>query len=143
MKTFHTYALDTGVLTGNSHSISELAVAQVFTKLNTPEGHGSIEGVKDHLSQRVDVSKTPHALIDYQPPQPSEDHRWNPETKRWGLRSDVHAKIAKRESALAEIARLETELQPRLLREAAIGRADAIKKLKDIDDRITELRGHL
>lgn len=48
---------------------------------NVPNGHGCIMGPVDIPSQRVNM--TTGLIVDYQPPQPSNNHVWNTTSKRW------------------------------------------------------------
>jgi hypothetical protein len=108
-------------------------------ELNTPEGHGSIAGQFDHLSQRVDIATS--EVVDYQPPQPSSEHEWNTETKRWQLTAEAQQRNADHASAQATIARLESQ-QARSIRELFVDstNAEARNRLTDIDQQIAALR---
>lgn len=79
MKHWSFYDLATGRLIGSGGSFKDEAMMIA----NTPEGAAAIEGRYDHESQRVDL-KTGE-VVDYQPPQPSSDHEWDEEAKRWAL----------------------------------------------------------
>jgi hypothetical protein len=136
------YHKDTGLLNGLSVMVSDdSAVA-----LNTPKDHVAIdnplEGPLDHLSQRVDLTGEKPVVVDYQPPQPSPDHEWNAEAKRWRLKPGAADRQARRLAALAEIARLEAT-QPRAVREALCGDTAALQRLRTIDEAITKLRTEL
>jgi hypothetical protein len=64
-------------------------------------------------------------LVDYQPPQPSPRHEWNPTTKRWQRHTAL-----KRSDALARIAELEKG-QHRTVRETLIRACHAIDAIKE------------
>lgn len=52
---------------------------------NTPPGYVAIEGVYDHLSQRIDIATG--IVVDYQPPAPPDtamaSYTWDVPSKRW------------------------------------------------------------
>lgn len=105
---------------------------------NIPQGLKLIEGRFDHLSQRVNL--TTGAIEDYQPAQPSPDHEWNADARRWRVNSAAQAKLDAKQSAQAEIARLEKDVQPRAQREMALGQAGALERLAALDGQIATLR---
>lgn len=106
---------------------------------NTPAGLKAYEGEIDHLSQRLGENG---ALIDWQPPQPSSDHEWNAEMRRWVLTAAAADRHRRRIEALARIEQLERS-QHRAIREAALGQAGAGDRLKAIDQEIAQLRADL
>jgi hypothetical protein len=105
--------------------------------INFPDGHGVIEGIYDHLRKRVDIATG--ELVDYQPPQPSTDHEWNAETKRWQLNAAAQGKIDAHADALGRIAALEAQ-GIRSMRELALGQPGAQDRLAAIDAQIAGLR---
>lgn len=139
MREFSFYDPATGLFIGRTFACDEADPVrrQKALEAHTPAGSKAIEGRHDHLSRRVNLET--RAVEDYQPPQPSADHEWNPDAKRWQLRADVAERQARRAAALAEIARLEAS-QARPIREAALGMAGAIERVRAIDARIAELR---
>lgn len=70
------YDQSTGILTGIILHCSDGDLMA-----NTPDGYGCVVGDYDALSQKVDSATG--LVIDYQPPQPSLNHAWNTDTKRW------------------------------------------------------------
>lgn len=76
MNSYSIYFLESGIFTGGIVSCDPERLLA-----NVPDACSCILGVYDHLSQRVDLETG--AVIDYQPPQPSENHAWNAETRRW------------------------------------------------------------
>lgn len=76
MNTFSVYNKETGFFTG-----TYITCAGHFLDLNVPEGCSCMLGTYDHLSQRIDLESS--TVIDYQPPQPSENHQWDADAKRW------------------------------------------------------------
>lgn len=76
MRTYSIYEIAGGMFTGKT-----LTCMQEHAKTNVPNGFNIIEGRYDHLSQRVDVNTG--KVVDYQPPQPSPNHKWDAITKRW------------------------------------------------------------
>jgi len=139
MKHFGFHHRDTGLLHQRTLMVDDLSPLASAT-LSAPPGHVPIEGVFDHLSQRVEIATG--QVVGYQPPQPSADHEWNASTKRWCLTAATVAKQAARQAALARIAALEAS-QPRTLREAALGHAGALDRLAAIDTEIAALRAAL
>ena len=137
---WHFYDLSTGLFTGQSFS----AAREADLARNTPPGCGACEGVRDPYSQRVDL-KTGE-VVDWQPPEPSPDHEWDAQTKRWQLSAAAAEREARRAQALARIRALEA-LQHRALREAVLGiapseedRARGAMTLAEIDQEIAALR---
>jgi len=108
--------------------------------LNTPPDHAAIEGHFDHLSQKVDVESG--EVVDHQPPAPSADHEWDAAMKRWRKHAATAARDVDRAIARARLTHLET-MQPRLLREVALGYEHARKQLAEIDEEIIALRPQL
>jgi hypothetical protein len=133
---WHFYSLSSGIFAGIQFKGSKEVML-----LNLPAGHGAIEGVVDHRSQRVDIETG--SLIDYQPPAPNSDHEWDELSKRWKLKREVADRGDLSRAALARIAHLEAKVQPRAIREMQLTRPGAFKRLQDIDDEIVELRKQL
>lgn len=104
-KTWSFYNPETGIFTGRRLTCSDDVLQN-----NIPEGCVSLVGAFDHLSQRVDIATG--AVVDYQPPQPDDDHEWNAETKRWQLKAEVVERNQRHADAQAQ---LET-LDPKELR---------------------------
>jgi hypothetical protein len=142
MKVVSYYDEATGLFNGTTLTASN---EQAFLH-NTPAGHAAIEGQYDYLSQRVDVTQSPPAIVDYVPPQPSAEHEWNATARRWRLTAQAQAQADARKRALAEIARMEAR-QPRLLRELFAGAPSlsdsARRALEDIERQVVELRREL
>ena len=134
-KTYSIYRTSDGLFTGGRLHVPEADLTR-----NLRDGEAHIEGVTDHLSQRVDL--TTGTVINYQPPQPSPDHEWNAETKRWRLTPAAAAKCAAAELARAQIKQLEAS-QHRAVREATLGDPSAVKRLMEIEDKIKALRNQL
>jgi hypothetical protein len=135
MKTYSFYHKETGVIAGMSFSSTADDAA-----LNTPPEHIAIEGRHDHLSKRVDIATS--EVVDYLPPQPSSDHEWDAETKRWQLNAAVTTKAQARAAALAAIATLET-MTARCMREALLGQPEGLDRVAAIDGQIANLRALL
>ena len=104
---------------------------------NIPASCAAIEGIHDHLSQRVDVDTG--QVIDWQPLQPDADHEWNTDSRRWQLKVDVAATIERDLWARHRIQELEAK-QARRVRE--ILAADD-PTLTAIDQEIATLRDEL
>lgn len=126
------YSEETGLFTGVI-----VAVHDELLDANTPIGCKTLIGRYDHLSQRVDVASG--TVVDYQPPQPSTDHEWNADTKRWQLTAAAQSKIDGHTAALAQIAALEAK-GARCVRELALGQAGAADRVAAIDAEIAALR---
>jgi len=106
---------------------------------HTPDGYAVIEGKFDSLSQRVDLSTK--QVIDYQPEQPSAEHAWSVETRRWTLSPEAQQRKQARAAALVQIRDLEAS-QLRPLRELALDptNAEARTRLRAIEAQIPKLR---
>ena len=137
MRRFSFYHKDTGILQSAHLSISDHVACIRNVEANTPPDHEWIEGQYDHLSQRVEP--TTKKIIDYKPPQPSADHEWNTDKKRWQLTSAVRDKQRIRADALAQIVTLERR-QHRAIREAVLNQPEGIKRLATIEEQIATLR---
>jgi hypothetical protein len=129
------YDPSTGILTGQTVSGSPAIVA-----LNIPKGAAAIEGEHDHLSKRVDLAT--RQVVDWQPPQPSPDHEWNAETRRWQPTAAAITRQEGRQAALARIAALEAGTI-RTLRDAALGIPGAHDRLAAVEAEIAQHRATL
>lgn len=76
MSTWSKYSLADGRLTGVTVTCSG-----DYLDANVEADCGCVIGEYDALSQRVDLATG--LVIDYQPPQPSPDHAWDAELRRW------------------------------------------------------------
>lgn len=125
--------------TGRFHSKLLLASCAADAENNCPLGYEIIEGQFDPLSQRVNLATG--EVIDYQPEQPSADHEWNVDARRWRLKPEVVERNNQRATAQQTIATLEAQ-QPRAMRELAIdpNNADALQRLQSIDAAIADQR---
>lgn len=146
MRTYHLYDLSTGLFDGRRFSTSDAAAVAANS-----HGMGTIEGVTDPESQRVDIETG--ALVDYQPPRPDEHHEWiernehGQRIRRWVLKSA----IAERRNRVAAIHAQLAALDARLVR--ALGElADeaylepkniAFSKVADINKQKGTLRAEL
>lgn len=125
----------TGALTGRTYAGPESLLA-----LNTPPGHHALKGHHDHLSKRVDLQSG--AVVDWQPPQPSPDHQWDQQSRRWQLSASAQERQAARAEALERIAALEAA-QHRAVRELLLELASehpGLNRLQEIDTQIAQLR---
>lgn len=136
IKTYSFYDSSTGLFTGKHLQCDDAAM--IATTL--PNGMMALEGAYDHLSHRVDLATG--QIVRYQPPAPSEGHEWNPATNSWQLNAGVHDGQARRNAVMSRIHALEVS-QGRALREATLGDASAVQRLKEIDDAIKALRREL
>lgn len=131
---------ETGILNGKHLLVSDdCAVA-----LNIPADHEAIdhppEHMLDHLSQRVEVETG--AVIDYEPPRPSEEHEWNAQVKRWQLRAEVVRERAVRTDNRLRVTQLRTDQHRFALRVLTDPEDDdARHALKRIRDEIGTLGG--
>jgi len=136
IKTYSLYEAATGMFTGKRLQCDEDALVE----LRLPPGTLTMEGAFDHMSQRVELT-TGH-VVAYHPLAPSADHEWNAASKRWHVKSGVRESEGRRAVVFARIHALETS-QGRAIREATLGDAAALKRLKDIDAEIAALRAEL
>lgn len=136
IKTFSLYEAATGLFTGKRLQCDDDALLEV----RLPPGTLAREGAFDHMSQRVEL--TTGEIVAYHPLAPSSDHEWNAASKRWQLKSAVRPTEGRRAVVFARIHALETS-QGRAVREATLGDATAMKRLKEIDAEIAALRAEL
>lgn len=152
MKRWFFFDTNTGLFNGSHFATNE----HECLINNIPAGLRELEGIFDPLSQRVDLdvlkqidkldAEKDAALIeglkaklvvDYQPPQPDEDHEWNADAKRWQIKPDIAKKRQVIAAAQAEIDRME-QSQLRALRELLLDpdNANAKERLQSIDEQI-------
>jgi hypothetical protein len=136
IKTFSLYEASTGMFTGKRLQCDDDDLLEV----RLPAGTLTIEGAYDHMSQRVELSTG--SVVAYHPLAPSPDHEWNAASKRWQLKPGVRESEGRRSVIYARIHALETS-QGRAIREATLGDAAAMKRLKEIDAEIAALRAEL
>jgi hypothetical protein len=135
IKTYSLYEAATGLFTGKRLHCDDEGLLSV----RLPAGTLAMVGAFDHRSQRMDL--TTGAVVGYRPPAPSGDHEWNSVDKRWQVKP---ARGAEDRTAViyARIQTLEAT-QGRAVREATLGDATAMKRLKEIDAEINDLRKEL
>lgn len=123
-----------GLFTGVTHGLSHDVAAPKDT-----DTVGYVDGKHDHLAKRFDLDLK--IVIEYKPPQPSTDHEWNMESKRWELSAAAATLDAMDAEARTQITALEAK-QLRAMRELMIDRdnIDAIQRLDAIDTQIANLR---
>ncbi len=80
-------------------------------------------------------------VVEYQPPQPSPDHEWNPATKRWRLSAAAES-AERRKKENAALAGLLENQQHEPMRRLALnpGDTDAKARLQWIDSQISRLK---
>lgn len=98
-----------------------------------------MEGAFDQRCQIVDLATG--AVVDYRQPAQSVEHEWNSAEKRLQAKASTSAKT-RTAVIYARIMSLEAN-QGRTVREATLGDPIAIKRLKDIDAEINDLRKEL
>jgi hypothetical protein len=136
IKTFSLYEAATGLFTGKRLQCDEEGLLEV----RLPPGTLAIEGAHDHMSQRVELSSG--KIVAYHPLAPSADHEWNAAAKRWQPKRAAREGEGRRAVVYARIHALETS-QGRAIREATLGNAAAMQRLKEIDAEIAALRAEL
>lgn len=134
-KTYSLYEAATGVFTGERLHCDDEGLLSV----RLPAGTLALEGTFDHRCQRLDLATG--AVVGYRPTAPSDNHDWNNSQRRWQVklanRTDDRTAVI-----LARIHTLEAT-QGRAIREATLGDETAMKRLKDIDAEIKDLRKEL
>jgi hypothetical protein len=135
-KTYSLYEAATGLFTGKRLHCDDDGLLAV----RLPAGTLAMEGAFDHRSQRMDLSTG--AVVAYRPPAPSSDHEWDNVGKRWQVKAAVRGAESRSAVIYARIQALEAT-QGRAVREATLGDASAMKRLKEIDAEIHELRKEL
>lgn len=138
MKHWHFYDPESGLFSTATFSSNDPDMLDA----NTPSGMHALEGEFDFLSQRVNPETG--EVIDYQPPQPSEEHEWNADIKRWVLKSSIIARNQRRVAAKSSIEQLEAK-QMRAMRELALdpNNEPAKNRIAAIDAEIADLRKDL
>jgi hypothetical protein len=136
VKTYSLYEAATGLFTGKRLHCDDEGLLAV----RLPAGTLAREGAYDHRSQRLDLS-TGH-VVAYRPPAPSGDHEWDSIGKRWQVKAAVRGAEGRTAVIYARIQALEAT-QGRAVREATLGDASAMKRLKEIDAEINDLRREL
>lgn len=134
-KTWSFFDPSTGQFAGRTYSGPEAAL-----EVNTPTGLAPLEGEFDHLSQRVDLDNA--EVIDWQPPQPDDDHEWDSERRRWVQTAAARERDVRRMQAQVRIERAEKR-QTRAIREHLLGDATALQRLADIEAEIVASRADL
>lgn len=129
------YELATGLL------MSRLIAHPDQVAVNTPADCGAIDGDFDPRSYRVDLSTG--EIVDWQPERPSPDHEWDSGKRRWELTEEAAQRHERRARALQKIRQIETESQPRALREFTLGHEGAAERLAEMEREIAALRGDL
>jgi hypothetical protein len=76
MSTFSKYLLADGMFSG----VTVTCIGD-YLDMNVGPEFGCVIGEYDALSEKVDIETG--LVIDYQPPQPSDIHAWDANTKRW------------------------------------------------------------
>lgn len=118
---FSYYDPDTGHFTGTRVRVSP------SQEPPTHRRWARMPGRFDHLSQRVDLATG--EVVDFVPPQPSSDHEWDAEKKRWNLNADAAARKRDADAALLMLGEQDRR-SVRALREAlleALARIDALE----------------
>lgn len=110
--------------------------------------HAYVEGSYHRDSAKVDLSASSSSsvVISYKSPQPSPDHEWNEETKRWVLTQEAAAKINADAHARASIQRIEAG-NARTMREVLLALLPEDhpmrSRLQEADDEIRALRANI
>jgi hypothetical protein len=136
IKTYSLYEAATGLFTGKRLHCDVDGLLAV----RLPAGTLATEGAYDHRSQRMDLATG--TVVPYRPPAPSGDHEWDSVAKRWQVKAAVVGPEGRTAVIYARIQALEAT-QGRAVREATLGDAAAMKRLKEIDAEIHELRKEL
>jgi hypothetical protein len=136
IKTYSLYEAATGLFTGKRLHCDDEGLLAV----RLPAGTLAMEGAFDHRSQRMDLSTG--EVVAYRPPAPSGDHEWDGAAKRWQVKAAGRGTDGRTGVIYARIQALEAT-QGRAVREATLGDAAAMKRLKEIDAEINELRKEL
>lgn len=136
-RTWSLYDSGTGLFVGKT-----IMCPEDHLSANILDGHAATEGRHDHLSSKVDISTG--AVIDHQPPRPSQDHEWNANAKRWCLTATAQAREAAIAISRARRAVL-IELQHDDVRRVALNPQDtqARKALQAIEDEMSAINAEL
>lgn len=140
------YRLDTGELTP-----MQFCGEESLLEMNTPAGHGAIEGVHRYQSRRVGADG---AIEAFQPPRPADTewtaHRWDEHAEEWIAEPTLALKRRHASDRLLQSIRLAEAGQGRPAREIALAAAAgapapeaAVAALAAIDERIANLRARI
>jgi hypothetical protein len=136
LRTYSLYDATNGLFTGKRlHADDPQKLAA-----HLPDGIAAIEGAHDHRSQRVQLDTG--RVVDYQPPPPAETPASDARSRGWRRTSAAGDSRQRRSAVLAMIRALEVR-QGRTIREATLGDALALPRLREIDAAILELRKQL
>ena len=135
-KTYSLYEAATGLFTGKRLHCDDEGLLAV----RLPAGTLAMEGAFDHRAQRLDLASG--KVVAYRPPAPSPDHEWDAVGKRWQYKAANPGPEGRTGAIYARIQALEAT-QGRAVREATLGDPQAMRRLKEIDAEISELRREL
>jgi hypothetical protein len=135
-KTYSLYEAATGLFTGKRLHCDDEGLLAV----RLPAGTLAMEGAFDARCQRLDLATG--TVVAYRPPAPTGDHEWDSVAKRWQIKAPAGGAEGRTGVIYARIQALEAT-QGRAVREATLGDAAAMKRLKEIDAEINELRKEL
>ena len=130
------YDKATGLFTGRT--VGGVGFSDELLDAHLGDGEGWVDGKHDHLSRKVDVATG--QIVDHRPPQPSTEHEWNGDAKRWRLSAAAQTKTDSIAAAKARYAAL-IEAQHDDVRRALLGDQEAIARLKTIEAEVQTLRG--
>jgi hypothetical protein len=134
-KTYSLYEAATGLFIGKRLHCDD----EGLLSARLPAGTLALEGTFDHRCQRLDLATG--VVVGYRSPVPSGNHEWNNAHKLWHV-TDARGADERAAAIYARIQALEAR-QCRAVREATLGDATAMKRLKDIDAEIKDLREEL
>lgn len=130
---------------GKLHGLTVLVSDDSAIANNTPPDHIPLDqppiGMHDPLSQRVDVETG--KVIDFIPPAPSDQHEWNPNSKRWVLSAAAQARNSAARAAAARLHELISQ-QHSFVRRLILDPTDASARtaLAAIDAEANSLTGN-
>lgn len=122
------YSRESGQVLRSFHGPAQLLAVQLA------KGEAAYEGLLPLHCTRIDLESG--QPIVFEPPKPSPDHEWSAERRAHVVRPDA----LERQRLTGEIATLEREKQPRILREIALKEAGAEDRLRALNRTIEGLR---
>jgi hypothetical protein len=134
-KTYSLYEAATGLFIGKRLHCDD----EGLLSARLPAGTLALEGTFDHRCQRLDL--VTGVVVRYRSPAPSSNDQLNNAHKLWHV-TDAGGVDERTAVIYARIQALEAT-QGRAVREATLGDATAMKRLKDIDAEIKDLREEL
>jgi len=136
MRRFCYYHKETGLLSERTLVVNS-PTAERDAAANAPPDHAPLEGDFHHQRHRVDIATG--AVIDYQPPAPSEHHEWHESSRQCLLKPEAAEMRAAHFRAMGELQQLDAKAL-RAMTDHIMGDKAAAARLSQIETQKNELR---